>query len=234
MRRHRAAGLPARAREAPGPWRDRAPRTEPGAGGSPGPGTDASVPPSSLTIRKLGLLPTVTSSLQGGESSRWQVLCPWGSPGPGGGLGLSRLRGTMLPRMWPWLLPMAPDRGTVCGGGQGSRHSRSLLGPLRALLCALEAAASPASTHPGQQQWLPGRGGCDGRRARPVWPGQPGPGLNGALCGQQSHLSPPPAPLPPLLGTQCGLYPSLAQSSKLGGGGFPVGRPGSWRPSCPA
>lgn len=29
---------------------------------------------------------------------------------------------------------------------------------------------------------------------------------------------------PPLLGTQCGLYPSLAQSSKLGGG-FPVGRP---------
>ena len=37
---------------------------------------------------------------------------------------------------------------------------------------------------------------------------------------------------PPLLGTQCGLYPSLAQSSELGGG-FPVERPGSWRSSCP-
>lgn len=103
-------------------------------------------------------------------------------------------------------------------GGPGSRHSRSLLGLLRALLCALEAAARPASTHPGQQQWLPGRGGCDSRRARPAWPGQPGPGLNGALCGQQSHLSPPPLPSLPSWGHSVAFIPAWPKAESWGGG----------------
>lgn len=79
-----------------------------------------------------------------------------------------------LPRAWQGIwaelheghhaaldVALAAPHGTAQrhrAGGQGSRHSRSLLGPLRALLCALEAAASPASTHAGQQPWLPGPG----------------------------------------------------------------------------
>lgn len=60
-------------------------------------------------------------------------------------------------------------------------------------------------THPGPRKLLPARtpihprpgawGACDCCRAQQACPGQPGPRLNGALCGQQSHLSPPPVPL---------------------------------------
>ena len=137
---------------------------------------------------KLGLPSSVKPSLEGDGNSGNGRSCVLRAPqGPGRGFGLSRRRGTMFPRKWPRLLP-------TWARGRGTEHSDRVQGLRRPPLCPGSCCqpgqpATPASSSGSQAQ-----GGCDRRRARPACWGQPGPGLNGALCGQQSHLFPPPAP----------------------------------------
>ena len=102
--------------------------------------------------------------------------------------------GHYVPRTQPRMVHMAWGQRH---SAQGSRHARSKLGPLGPPPCALEATASPA-IHPSRasRSGSQARGGYGCFRAWPACLGQSGPRLNGALCGQQSHLSPPPAPLP--------------------------------------
>lgn len=117
------------------------------------------------------------------------------------------------------------------GWWQGLRHARAKLGPPGPPPLAPEATSGWPALHPRPAEVAP----RPWETVAAAGPSQPapdsqGPGSMGPCIGNRATFLHPW--LPPLLGTHCGLYPSLDQSSKLGGG-FPVGKLGSWRLSCP-
>lgn len=95
--------------------------------------------------------------------------------------------------------------------------------------CQVSPVASPKARKwlLAGQQGLPGPGRPWLLWAWPACPGPAGPRLNEALCGQQrlrSGMQPSPRE------EQCGLYPSLASASSLGGGSREGGRAPGDRP----
>lgn len=170
-------------------WEDRGPRTEPW-------GMRNSWPWEQVPLLISPPCQEVHSGDCFGSHPPSREGCPRGSLGPGRESGLSRMTGTMFPKTQPEMLPIAWGQ-RLCEQWQGSRHARSKLGPLGApVLCPGSCCQHSHPSIPGQQQWLPGPGRMWLLQGPASLPRTARPRLNGALCSQQSHLSPPPAPLP--------------------------------------